>query len=127
MIPIAYNLRNLAVRKSTTAAAALGLGLVVFVFSSVMMLSNGIKKTLGRSARPDYAIVMRKGADAELASSVEEPQVGLILAAREVAKHPDGRPAGVGEVAVVLLMDKIGTTGMSNVQLRGVPDGVLAF
>jgi len=42
MIPVAYNLRNLAVRKTTTAAAAGGLALVVFVFASVMMLSNGM-------------------------------------------------------------------------------------
>src|SRR4051794_10172617 len=100
MIPISYNLRNLAVRKSTTAAAALGLGLVVFVFSSVMMLGNGIARTLGRSARADVAIVMRKGSDAELASSIEEPQVGLLLASKEVAKNPDGSPSGVGEIVV---------------------------
>lgn len=33
MIPIAYNVRNLTVRKTTTAAAALGLALVVFVIA----------------------------------------------------------------------------------------------
>jgi len=38
MIPVKYNLRNLAVRKTTSIAAGLGLGLVVFVFASVLML-----------------------------------------------------------------------------------------
>ncbi len=128
MIPIAYNLRNLAVRKSTTIAAAGGLGLVVFVFSAAMMLSNGIKKTLGRSGHSDVAVVMRKGADAELSSSIEENQVGLVLASGDVARAQDGQPLGVGEVVVVILLDKIGTDGgVSNVQVRGVPDNVMAF
>lgn len=127
MIPIAYNLRNLAVRKSTTIAAAGGLGLVVFVFASVLMLSNGIERTLGRAARPDVALVMRKGSDAELSSGVEEVQVGLVLAGKEVAKQPNGQPDGVGEISVVILMDKLGTDGFSNVQIRGVPDNVMTF
>jgi putative ABC transport system permease protein len=127
MIPLAYNLRNLTVRLSTTIASAGGLALVVFVFSSMMMLSNGIEKTLGRSAQSDVAIVMRKGSDAELSSGIEETQVGLVLAGREVKKQPNGQPDGVGEVALVILLDKIGTDGVSNVQIRGVPDNVMTF
>jgi putative ABC transport system permease protein len=127
MIPLSYNLRNLAVRKATTVAAASGLALVVFVFASVLMLSNGLKRTLGRSAGSDVAVVMRKGADAELSSSIEDQNLNLIMAAPEVAKGKDGAPLGVGEVVVVILLDKFGTDGMSNVQVRGVPDHIFAF
>ncbi len=127
MVPIAYNLRNLAVRKSTTLATASGLALVVFVFAAVLMLSNGIERTLGRSGRSDVAIVIRKGSDVEMASSIEEAQVGLILASKEVARRADGQPDGVAEISAVILLDKIGTDGVSNVQIRGVPDDVLAF
>jgi putative ABC transport system permease protein len=127
MIPIAYNLRNLAVRKATTVAAAGGLALVVFVFSSVMMLQNGIRKTLGRSGHEDVAIVLRKGSDAELSSAVDENQMNLIKARPELARAQDSQPLGVGEVVVVLLLDKLGTDGFSNVQTRGVPDNVMAF
>jgi putative ABC transport system permease protein len=127
MIPIAYNVRNLAVRKTTSAAAALGLALVVFVVAAVLMLSNGIKKTLGRSADPSGVIVLRKGADAEMASSIEEPNIGLILATPGVAHVADGSPAGVAELLVVIVLDKLGTDGVSNVQVRGVPDNVLSF
>lgn len=125
MIPIKYNLRNLAVRKTTTLAAGMGLALVVFVLASVLMLSKGIERTLGRSADPDVAIVMRKGADAELSSGIADSQVGLILANPGVAKAADGRPIAVGELVVILLLDKLGTDGVSNVQVRGVPDNVL--
>ncbi len=129
MIPIAYNLRNLAVRRTTTLAAAAGLGLVVFVFSSVLMLSNGIEHTLGRSGKEDVAIVIRKGSEGELASGIEDQQIGMILANREVARTPQGQPEGVGEVVVVVILQKLGATeGMSsNVQVRGVPDNALAF
>ncbi|MDC0678815.1 ABC transporter permease [Sorangium atrum] len=127
MIPVAYNVRNLVVRKTTTLATASGLGLVVFVFASVLMLANSVERTLGRTARDDVAIVMRKGSDAEMVSSIEEQQIGVILASAEVAKRQDGKPDGVGEVIAVILLEKLGTDGISNVQVRGVPDDVLAF
>lgn len=125
MVPVKYNLRNLAVRKTTSIAAGLGLALVVFVFASVLMLSNGVQKTLGRSADPDMAVVIRKGSDAELASGIEENQIGVISAAPGVAKAPSGQPLVSGELVAILLLDKLGTEGVSNVQVRGVPDNIL--
>jgi putative ABC transport system permease protein len=129
MIPIAYNLRNLAVRRTTTLAAAAGLGLVVFVFSSVLMLSNGIERTMGRSGKEDIAIVIRKGSEGELASGIEDAQIGQTLANPEVARAPDGSPEGVGEIVVVVILEKLDAKeGMSsNVQIRGVPDNALKF
>ena len=127
MIPIAYNMRNLRVRKTTSAATALGLALVVFVFSSVMMLANGLDKTAGRAAGADIAIVLRKGSTGEMESGVDEPNVGLIAASPEVARYPSGKPQSVAELIVVMLLDKSGTTGFSNVQMRGVPDDVMQF
>lgn len=119
MIPVAYNFRNLAVRKTTTAAVAIGLGLVVFVFASVLMLGNGIKKTLGRSASPDVAVVLRKGATAELESVIDEPHVNLVLNDSTLPQAPLG-PRGVAEVMVIVLLDKANGDGLSNVQVRGV-------
>ncbi len=126
MIPVRYNVRSLAVRKATTLATALGIALVVFVLASALMLSAGIRKTLAISGRPDTAIVLRKGSDAELGSSIEEPDVNLILAAPGVKKEP-GTPSGVAEVVVVAAMEKVGAVGVTNVQLRGVPDDVMKF
>jgi putative ABC transport system permease protein len=127
MIPVNYNLRNLAVRTTTTAAAGFGMALVVFVVAAVSMLNNGIKKTLGRTADPRSAVVIRKGSDNELASTIDEPNVGLVLATPGVARGADGAPEGVAELLVVILLDKVGTDGFSNVQVRGVPDNVLKF
>ena len=81
MIPLRYNLRSLAVRKTTTIATALGIALVVFVLSSSQMLASGIRNTLGKAGEPEHAIVLRKGADGELSSNLESRMLNLILAA----------------------------------------------
>lgn len=126
MIPIKYNVRNLVVRKTTTLAAAFGLALVVFVFAAAQMLGTGIKKTLGRSASPETAIVLRKGSSSEMESGIDEAQVNLVIAqAQQIGAAR--KPPGVGEVLVVILMDKVGTTGVSNVTVRGVPEDVFEF
>src|SRR5262245_47118386 len=114
MIPFSYNLRSLTVRKTTTLATATGIGLVAFVFPSVSMLGEGIERTLGTTGRPDTAIVVRKGSDAELSSAIDVANVGLVLAAKEVRRRSDGKPDGVGEIVAVLTMEKVGAEGVSN-------------
>jgi putative ABC transport system permease protein len=126
MIPISYNVRSLAVRRTTTIATAFGIALVVFVLASSLMLGSGIEKTMGRSGRPDNGFVLRKGSDAELASSIENRYVSLILAAPGVARDNTGAPLGSGEVTIVISLDKTGTDNqVSNVQVRGVTDTAL--
>src|SRR5271169_6781112 len=107
MIPIRYNVRSLAVRKATTIATAFGIALVVFVLASSLMLTAGIRKTLGTSGKADNAIVLRIGSDAELGSVVDESSVPLILAAPGVKQDEQGRPIGTPEVVVVAAMPKL--------------------
>jgi putative ABC transport system permease protein len=127
MIPIKYNVRSLTVRKATTVATGLGIALVVFVLASSMMLSAGIKKTLGTSGRPENAIVLRMGSDAELGSIVEDSSVPLVLAAPGVRVDEKGQPIGAAEIVVVGAMEKLGASGVTNVSIRGVTDNVKAF
>jgi putative ABC transport system permease protein len=127
MIPLRYNVRSLAVRRTTTISTAAGIALVVFVLCSSCMFTAGIKKTMGASGRPDSAVVLRMGSDAELGSVVEETSVPLILAAPGVKKDERGQPLGVGEVVVVGAMEKLGTTGVTNVAIRGVTENVMQF
>lgn len=127
MIPIKYNVRSLAVRKATTIATAGGIALVVFVLASSLMLSAGIKKTLGASGKPDNAIVLRMGSDAELGSVIDESSIPLILAAPGVKTGDNGQPLGAAEIVVVGAMEKLGTAGVTNVAIRGVGDDVMKF
>lgn len=128
MIPIRYNIRSLAVRKTTTFATAAGIALVVFVLASSQMLSNGIRNTLGRSGQSDHAIVLRKGADNELSSNLETKLINLIYAAPGVKRDESGQPLGVSELQVVIALEKPGTDGqVSNVSVRGTTDNVLKY
>jgi putative ABC transport system permease protein len=127
MIPLSYNLRSLAVRRSTTLATALGMALVVFVFSSVLMLANGLQRTMARTGGADVAVVMRKGADAEVSSYIGASEANVVVAAKEIAADERGLPAAIGELLVVIALDKLGTTGIGNVAVRGVPDDVMEF
>lgn len=128
MIPFAYNLRSLLVRKATTWAAVLGLALVVFVFASVMMLTNGIAQATRRALDPSSAIVLRSGAAAEIESSIDMAAVARIAAAPGIARAPDGQPLMAAELIVLIILgDRQGSGAVSNVQLRGVPDDVARF
>jgi putative ABC transport system permease protein len=126
MIPISYNVRSLFVRKATTIATALGIGLVVFVLSSAMMLSRGIRNTLVSNGSPDRVKVLRKGSDTEMASGIEANTASLVMAAPGVKRDADGQPLGSPEVVVVIALDKLGAEGMvSNILVRGVPPQVM--
>ena len=119
MIPLKYNLRSLTVRKTSNLLAVAGVALVVFVLAAALMLSAGVRKTLAASGRDDIAIVIRKGSEAELASSIEDPTVGLITSQPGVAQAA-GRGAGVGETVLVIALEKLGAVGLTNIQIRGV-------
>ena len=128
MIPIRYNIRSLAVRKTTTIATAAGIALVVFVLAASQMLSNGIRNTLGRAGEADHAIVLRKGADNEMSSNLETKVINLIYAAPGVKRDESGQPLGVSELQVVIALEKPGTGGqVSNVSVRGTTDNVLKY
>lgn len=121
LIPLSYNVRSLFVRKATTIATALGIGLVVFVLSSSLMLGQGIRNTLVSNGSESRAIVLRKGSDTELASGIDAANVGLILAAPGVKRDSDAQALGTPDVVVVASLDKVGDEGyVSNILIRGV-------
>jgi len=121
LIPVTYNLRSLLVRKATTIATALGIGLVVFVLSSSLMLGKGIRNTLVSNGSDSRAIVLRKGSDTELASGIDANLVGLVLAGPGVKRDEDAQAVGAPDVVVVASLDKMGGEGyVSNILIRGV-------
>jgi putative ABC transport system permease protein len=111
------------VRKTTTIATALGVGLVVFVLAAAFMLGSGITRTMVGAGRSDNAVVLRKGSDTELASSLEVNTLSLIAGAPGVKRSAAGKSLVSGEVVLVIAQEKLGTNGqIANVLVRGVPD-----
>lgn len=119
-IPITYNLRNLLTRKLTTAMTVLGIGLVVFVFTAVLMLANGFRRTLVKTGDPNNVIFLRKGANAELSSGIPGSQKDILETQPEAALMQDGTPMVAGEVVVVNNLPKRSDNQPSNIVVRGV-------
>jgi putative ABC transport system permease protein len=123
MVPFKYNVRSLFVRKVTTSATAIGIALVVFVFAAALMLKEGIDHALRTAGRPEVAIVLRKGSDAELASAIANEYLGLLRGHPQVSQAP-----GAGVIGVVIAAEHADGTGQaSNVIVRGTPAEGFAF
>ena len=73
---------------------------------------------LGGSAVDLMTVAMQVPSNPEWAN---DPQVGLIRAMPGIKKE-DNVPIGVGEVVIVIALEKLGAEGVANVQVRGVGD-----
>ncbi|MFQ5485654.1 MAG: ABC transporter permease [Desulfobacterales bacterium] len=82
-IPFVYNIRNVTARKLTTALTVLGIGLVVFVFSAVLMLADGFRKTMVSTGDASNVIFLRKGSNSELNSGISRSQANIIKTQQE--------------------------------------------
>jgi putative ABC transport system permease protein len=118
-IPLKYTLRNFGKRRLTTGITVLGVALVVFVFSAVLMMAYGIKKTLVATGSDDNVIIARKAANGEISSIIDGDTRSVILTLPQVAKTQDGKPIASGEPVVIINLAK-NSGGLSNVTVRGV-------
>lgn len=121
-IPLVYNVRSLLQRPVSTAMTALGIALVVAVFVAMLALANGFRATLAKTGSPDNAIVLRRGADGEMASGLSREDARLIAASPHVAVAPDHRALVSPEVYVVINIPRAVGEGVNNVVARGVND-----
>ena len=118
-IPYAYIVRNLWVRRLTTFLTALGMALVVFVFATVLMLSEGLKSTLVQTGSVDNVMVTRRSAQTEVQSSISREQAAIIESQRFVARTNDQRLASK-EVLVLVVLTQRGSSKPANVTIRGL-------
>jgi putative ABC transport system permease protein len=118
-IPLSYVLRNLWVRRVTTVLTAGGMALVVFVFATVLMMSEGIKETLVSTGQPDNVIVLRKGAGTEINSAITRMQASTTEALPGIATDAQGYRQVSREVAVLNSLPKRDSEDTANVTMRG--------
>lgn len=119
-IPLSYTLRNLAARKLTTLLTAGGMALVVFVFATVLMLEEGLRKTLVDTGSADNAVVIRRSAGNEVQSSVGRDQAAIVENQAEVAYGIGGTRLASKETVVLITLFKRGSDKSSNVLIRGM-------
>ena len=126
-IPLSYSIRSLWTRRLTTGLTASGMALVVFVFASILMLAQGLQKSLVNTGSYDNVIVIRKGSGSEVQSGVDRLQASVVEMQPEIAVGPDGQRVLAKEVVVLITLPKRGTDTPSNVTIRGVGQGSLAL
>ncbi len=126
-IPIKYTIRNFVSRKLTTGITVVGVALVVFVFSAVLMMAYGVKKTLVKTGSDDNVLVSRKSANGEISSIILQETANIISTLPHIAKNAEGKPIASGEVVVVINLTKVEGEGVSNVTVRGVSDQVFTL
>jgi len=120
-IPLAYNLRNLVVRKTTTLMTALGIGLTVAVLLAVLSMVNGLRATLTTSGDPLHILVLRKGSSSELVSNFPRATYQDLKFKQGIATGSDGQPMASLELVTVINLASVDNPNGSNVTVRGLP------
>lgn len=118
-IPLSYIARNLWVRRVTTLLTAGGMALVVFVFATVLMMSEGIRATLVATGQPDNVLVLRKGAGAEINSGISRDNASIIESLPGIATNGSGLRLVSKEPVVLNNLPKRSNGKPSNVTVRG--------
>lgn len=126
-LPWSYIARNLWVRRVTTLLTAGGMALVVYVFATVLMMSEGIRATLVATGQPDNVIVLRKGAGAEINSLISRDQAAVIEGLPGMATDGDGHRLVSREPVVLNTLPKRASGKPSNVTVRGTSLSGLAL
>jgi len=124
-IPFSYIARNLVARKVTTLLTAGGMALVVYVFTTVLMLTAGLKQTLVSTGQDDNVVVIRRSAQTEVQSGVDRTQAGIVESLPDIAIGVQGHKLISKELVVLINLPKRDTGKPANVVIRGVtPTGV---
>ncbi len=119
-IPFSYSFHNLGARKFTAILTAGGMALVTFVFAAVLMLAQGLERTLVDTGSPDNAIVLRGSAETEVSSVIDRASADIIEVQPEVDFNAQGDAIAAKEALVLVTLPKRSTGKPTNVVVRGV-------
>jgi len=113
-------IRSIPERLGPSLVIIVGLAGVVAVFTALLAMAEGFQSTLESAGRPDVALVLRGGSQAELNSGISREQGTIIKQVPGVAQGADGLPLASAEVVVIAELLKAGEKTGSNITVRGV-------
>jgi putative ABC transport system permease protein len=90
VIPIAYNVRSLMVRRTTSLMTALGIALVVMVVVILLSFVTGLRQSLELAGEPGHWIVLSRGTTSEGESYIPREQADILRARPEIATDASG-------------------------------------
>jgi putative ABC transport system permease protein len=123
----AMNLRSIPQRLGTSFVIVIGIAGVVAVLLSVLAMATGIMKTIANTGRPDRAIVLRGGSNAELSSALSRDNAVTIMDAPGVKRGADGKPIASAETLTLVELPTEKGQSWANATIRGVGPAVLAL
>jgi putative ABC transport system permease protein len=119
-LPLAYNIRNVAVRWKLTLLAIGGIALVVAVLLALTAMANGFRVALRATGSPDNAIVTQRGSASELTSGFSRDNASMIMVDSRVARDASGHPLASPEIVLVANLPRKADGADVNVTVRGV-------
>ena len=119
-IPIAYNFRNLMVRKTTTIMTALGIALTVAVLLAILAMLHGLRTALVSTGDPLHVLVLRKGANSELVSNFTREAFQTLKQREGIAHDQSGNPMASLEMVTVINLVSVDAPDGANVTVRGL-------
>src|SRR5258707_725742 len=120
-IPIAYNIRNLSVRKTTTLMTALGIALTVAVLLAVLALVGGLNTAFESTGNPLQILILRKSATSQLSSNFTRQSYQDLKFKPGIARDKNGEPMASLEMVTVINLESPENPSGMNVTLRGLP------
>ena len=119
-VPLAYNIRSIFVRRSSSLLTIFGIAVTVAVVAGVLALQQGFSTLYADNGREDLAVFLRPGATNE-GDSMFSRQRGLnmIKSLPEIAQNESGQPLASLECYLAVRRFKAGG-GETNVPVRGV-------
>lgn len=118
MIPIKYNVRNLRVRRVTTALTVLGTGLLVWASCLLFGMVESLQQTQQLSGDPLDLLILRKGSSNETTGGFGGKVADDILTLEGIARDEEGAPLAAPELLNIALAEAH-SGGRTNIIVRG--------
>jgi putative ABC transport system permease protein len=119
-IPLSYNFRNLALRRTTTLMTALGIALSVAILVASLALVNGLRTVFLNTANPLQLLVLRKGGNSELGSVVSQQSFDMLRSYPGIQSDQGGKLMASEELVNVVNLPSVDNPKGMNVTVRGV-------
>jgi putative ABC transport system permease protein len=119
MIPLKYNVRNLRVRRVSTAMTVLGTGLIVWSSCILFGMVDGLQHSLSVSGDPLDLIILRKGSTSENTGGFEWAKAEDLKTLPGTARGEGGRPLVASEMVHIPMSERRDGTH-TNLIIRGV-------
>lgn len=124
-VPLSYNIRNLLVRKTTTFMTAAGIACSVAILVASLALVGGLRAVFANTANPLQLLVLRKGGNSELGSTVSTEDFEVLRAKSGIATDNGGQPFVSQELVNVANLPSSQNPKGMNVTVRGLsPVGI---